>query len=344
MARILPFLSSELPAAGGDGATTGVTPGVTPTLDLFPDLAPSAQAPLAAPVRATNAAIAHALDRAADMLSEREANEHRVGAYRRAAETVRAHDAPLVEMVEAGGAAALEALPGIGERLAARIAAFVHTGELALLRELREAVTPARLFERLPGVGRVLGRQIAEATGADSLEALEVAAYDGRLAAMPGMGPRRLAALRATLDARLAGHTRRDARRARSAVRASGAPEPSVVDILSIDAEYRDHARRGLLPTVAPRRFNPSGEAWLPVLETRRGPWRFTALFSNTPRAHELEKTSDWVVVYYETSDRREHTATVVTEARGALRGRRVVRGREADCRDAYAFDGRQAA
>jgi hypothetical protein len=77
-------------------------------------------------------------------------------------------------------------------------------------------------------------------------------------------------------------------------------------------------------------------------LDTRRGPWRVTALFSNTPRAHELGKTDDWVVLYV--SGEGEQTATVVTETRGDLRGRRVVRGREAECRAFYRHAPRQAA
>jgi hypothetical protein len=31
----------------------------------------------------------------------------------------------------------------------------------------------------------------------------------------------------------------------------------------------------------------------------RRGAWHFTALFSNTARAHELRRTRDWVVLYF---------------------------------------------
>jgi hypothetical protein len=42
------------------------------------------------------------------------------------------------------------------------------------------------------------------------------------------------------------------------------------------------------LRKIVPKRFNPRGEAWLPVLHTRRGDWHFTFLFSNTQRAHEL--------------------------------------------------------
>jgi putative hydrolase len=66
-------------------------------------------------------------------------------------------------------------------------------------------------------------------------------------------------------------------------------------------------------------------------LHTDREGWQFTALFSNTARAHDLNKTRDWVVISYE-KDGHENQHTVVTESHGALKGRRVVRGREREC------------
>jgi hypothetical protein len=114
-------------------------------------------------------------------------------------------------------------------------------------------------------------------------------------------------------------------------------PEPAVEVLLSLDREYRDKAVAGRLPLIAPRRFNPSGEAWLPVLHTERGEWHFTALFSNTAQAHQLNRTRDWVVIYYYDDEHAEGQHTVVTETRGPLAGRRVVRGREAECKAHYA-------
>ena len=67
------------------------------------------------------------------------------------------------------------------------------------------------------------------------------------------------------------------------------------------------------------------------MLHTERDGWSFTALFSNTARAHELGTTGDWVILYYE-RDGDEDQCTVVTERHGPLSGRRVVRGREAEC------------
>jgi hypothetical protein len=119
-------------------------------------------------------------------------------------------------------------------------------------------------------------------------------------------------------------------------VRGAGAPEPPVALLLDVDRQYRRAAAAGRLPRIAPRRFNPSGEAWLPILHTEREAWQLTALFSNTARAHELGATRDWVVVYFHTDTRGEGQRTVVTEARGVLAGRRIVRGREDECRAHY--------
>jgi hypothetical protein len=106
---------------------------------------------------------------------------------------------------------------------------------------------------------------------------------------------------------------------------------------LDVDREYRQAAQAGSLPTIAPRRFNPGAKSWLPVLHTRRGDWQFTALFSNTARAHELGQVRDWVVLYCEDAQHAERQYTVVTSSRGPLAGRRVVRGREAECQVWYA-------
>jgi DNA polymerase (family 10) len=116
-----------------------------------------------------------------------------------------------------------------------------------------------------------------------------------------------------------------------------GEPEPpAVATLLELDAEYRDKARAGTLPKIAPKRFNPEGVAWLPVLHSRHGGRHFTVLYSNTARAHELGRTHDWVVIYFHDGDHAEGQHTVVTERRGALAGKRVVRGREPECRRHY--------
>jgi hypothetical protein len=211
-----------------------------------------------------------------------------------------------------------------------------------LLERLRGHTAPEDLFLTVPGIGEVLAQRIHAELGVDTLEDLELAAHDGRLAGVRGMGPRRLAALQGLLAARLSRSSRRRARKLVSPD--AGAIEldlfasgrgPGVAMLLSVDSEYRRKARLGQLRRIAPSRFNPGGRAWLPVLHTQRGEWSFQAMFSNTARAHRLGKTHDWVVIYYD-RDGQEDQVTVVTERRGELAGKRVVRGLEAECRYLY--------
>jgi putative hydrolase len=66
-------------------------------------------------------------------------------------------------------------------------------------------------------------------------------------------------------------------------------------------------------------------------------------LYSNTPRAHELNRVRDWVVVYFYDDTHAEGQHTIVTERRGPLAGKRVIRGREAACGLFYASAGNEA-
>jgi len=93
--------------------------------------------------------------------------------------------------------------------------------------------------------------------------------------------------------------------------------------------------KEGSLKKIAPKRNNPREDAWLPVMHLDMEEWRFTAMFSNTDRAHELGRVRDWVVIYHE-RDGHESQCTVVTEYKGSLSGRRVVRGREKECEEYY--------
>jgi hypothetical protein len=273
---------------------------------------------------ALNRRIADRLIEAADLLSGQGANPFRVGAYRRGAESVMALDEELDALLERRGIEGLTEKPGIGRALAAAIAEMVHTGRWRQLERLRGEADPEALFQSAPGIGPELARRIHRSLDVETLEELELAAHDGRLQAVPGIGPRRAAMVRAALATMLA-RTRPWPPRSRV--------EPDAAALLEVDQEYRQEAARGRLPKIAPRRFNPRGEAWLPVLHTQRDQWHFTALFSNTARAHEFGRCRDWVVIYFHSDSQPEGQRTVVTETRGALAGERVVRGREAECR-----------
>ncbi|HMU61895.1 MAG TPA: helix-hairpin-helix domain-containing protein, partial [Gemmatimonadales bacterium] len=229
------------------------------------------------------------------------------------------------ELLAEEGRPGLEALPGIGEALANAIETLVRTGRLPLLERLRGESDPEALLQSVPGVGPVLADRLHHELGIETLHDLETAAHDGRLEQLPGFGARRIAGIRDALAGRLA--------RVRSP--AAHGPPPTVAELLDVDAEYRHRSAAGDLPRIAPRRFNPTGAAWLPVLHTSRGPRQYTALYSNTARAHRLGRTDDWVVIYHDGLG-SEGQCTVVTSRDGALRGRRVVRGRERECEEHY--------
>lgn len=281
-------------------------------------------------VRPTNEEIAAQFERIADLLEVQDANPFRVGAYLSAARMLRDRHEPVVRRLAREGREGLVRLPHVGRRLAALIEEYARTGRIGLLDRLEGHVSPESLLARVPGIGEVLAERVHEHLGVETLEDLELAAWDGRLDAVPGFGEGRLHAVRAGLAGML---TRRGPRRSVPVPTAADDAPPPVDLLLDVDAEYRRRAEAGELRTIAPRRFNPSGRAWLPILHTERGDWHFTALYSNTARAHRLGRTHDWVVIYYE-RDGTEGQCTVVTEHQGATAGLRVVRGRESESAD----------
>lgn len=267
-----------------------------------------------------NGSIAAALDRIGALLELQDANPFRAGSYHRGASTVRDLAEPAADL-ERGE---LEELPGIGSGLAGTIREYVETGSISLLRRLEAEARPFETLQRIPGVGPKLARRVIRRLGVDSPEELEQAAHDGRLAGVEGFGESRVRAVRNSLAAMLARRPRRG----------TGGPRPGVGLLLELDSEYRSRAESGELRRIAPRRFNPEGRAWLPVMERSADGWDFTVLFSNTKRAHDLGATDEWVVIYWR--GRSSGQCTVVTGSRGKLSGRRVVRGREPECRRHY--------
>lgn len=274
----------------------------------------------------TNEQIARRLDELASLLEAQGANPFRVNAYRRGAMAIAALPEPVGDLYARQGIDGLERVPSIGRRLAMAIRSLVETGRLPILEHLRGEIDPVQLLQSVPGIGAIQGERLHHDLGIDTLEELEAAAHDGRLASVAGLGAKRVAGIIDSLASRLG--------RVRQAL---GNPDAqvSVEELLDVDREYREAVRAGLLPTIAPRRFNPEKKAWLPILHTHRGDRHYTAMFSNTARAHRLGTTRDWVILYQE-GESGIHPCTVITCHRGPLEGRRIVRGREAECEEHF--------
>ncbi len=100
---------------------------------------------------------------------------------------------------------------------------------------------------------------------------------------MAGMGRKKVQAVRDTLAGRFRHQPRTAIRRSRP----ENVDQPSVEELLSIDEEYRRKSELDRLPRIAPRRFNPTHEAWLPILHAHRDERHYTALYSNTAHAHD---------------------------------------------------------
>ena len=249
----------------------------------------------------SNGWIAERLRQAASLLAAQGANPFRISAYRRAGDAIEALDADVRSVAEAGGHTALEAIPGVGPSIAGAVTEMLVTGRWGFLERLKGAADPEALFCSVPGIGPSLAHKIQETLQLNSLEALESAAHDGRLRKVPGFGARRITMVRSAL-AQLLARIRPFAARI--------ADEPEVRLLLDVDREYRERATSGTLRKIAPKRFNPGGEAWLPILHVERGPWHFTILYSNTALAHRLGRTGDWVVVYFHRDARPEGRRT----------------------------------
>jgi len=143
----------------------------------------------------TNSEIAAVFDHVADLLEYQGGNVFRVRAYRNASHTIGGLVEPLAT-VRADTNRALTDLDGIGDDLAGKIEGLLDTGRLPLLEELKSQV-PAAAFElmRVPGLGPKKVKQLVEALGIDSLEALEQACHEKRVESVKGFGAKTQAAI-----------------------------------------------------------------------------------------------------------------------------------------------------
>jgi len=129
---------------------------------------------------------AHTLSQIAAFLELRGENRFKAGAYERAARAVLALGADdLRPLLESG---ALAATPGIGPATLSVLEDLVRTGESPYLERL-QAEMPEGLLDlmRIPGLGVAKVRKIHEALGITTVDELEAAARDGRIAVLTAL-------------------------------------------------------------------------------------------------------------------------------------------------------------
>jgi DNA polymerase (family 10) len=132
---------------------------------------------------------AHVLSQIAAFLELHGENRFKTRAYLSAARAVQALDADdLGPLLRSGD---LATTPGIGPATLGVIRDLVDTGESSYLERLRET-TPEGLLEmlRVPGLGPAKIHQIHQGLGLETVQELEEAARDGRLAKLKRFGPK----------------------------------------------------------------------------------------------------------------------------------------------------------
>jgi DNA polymerase (family X) len=133
-----------------------------------------------------NAEVARLFEDVADMLEVQGEGGFRVRAYREAAQQIAALPEPIEQVAAAGG---LEAIPGVGKAIAAKIGEYLSTGELAYYERLREQVPPGLVaLLQVPGLGPRTAQILHQELGVSSLADLKQAVADQRVRQVRGLG------------------------------------------------------------------------------------------------------------------------------------------------------------
>ncbi|MBA3565697.1 MAG: DNA polymerase/3'-5' exonuclease PolX [Actinobacteria bacterium] len=146
-----------------------------------------------------NAELADQLDLLADISEILAEESFKVIAYRRAAARIRETPSPVAELALAGRATDL---PGIGKTIEQKVVEIVNDGEMHALTRRRERVPVGVVdFLRLPGVGPKTAARIWTELGVTTLDGLKIAAEDGRLRDLSGLGQKSEEKILKALDA-----------------------------------------------------------------------------------------------------------------------------------------------
>lgn len=146
----------------------------------------------------TRDAIADIFDKIARLLELRGENPFKIRAYDQGAEILRSHPDDLITLAREGK---LDGIPGLGPALVEKITTLVTTGSLPFWENLK-APYPETIFDlfELPGLGAKKIRVLNEQLNIAGLGALKAACEAGKVAGLPGFGPKSeeklLAALR----------------------------------------------------------------------------------------------------------------------------------------------------
>ena len=150
----------------------------------------------------SNEDIGSIFEEMATLLELTGANGFRVNAHTKVARVVEGLSSDLAEVARGEKALTeLQKIDGIGKSSAEKIVAFVATGTVPELEDLRSEVPHGlRTVMQVPGLGPKTVRRFWQEASVESLTDLEAALDDGRLEALPRMGRKTLDNIRASID------------------------------------------------------------------------------------------------------------------------------------------------
>ena len=137
----------------------------------------------------TNDEIAQLFQNLGALLEMKGDSAFKIRAYRRAADTIHQHTVPLAQAVQDGQK--LTGIPGIGKAISDKIHELVTTGQVQTYERAKSEVPEGALdLLAIPGIGPKTAMLIGTELGISTIEGVEQAAADGRLATLPRMGKR----------------------------------------------------------------------------------------------------------------------------------------------------------
>ncbi|HLH53565.1 MAG TPA: DNA polymerase/3'-5' exonuclease PolX [Verrucomicrobiae bacterium] len=130
--------------------------------------------------------VAEVLNQIAVLLELKGENPFKSRAYSNAARALEGLDEPLETVIAENR---LGQVPGIGDALQKKITELVATGRLVYFEELKAAIPPGLVaMLEIPGVGPKKIKMVHDQLGINSVEELEKACRDGRIAKLKGFG------------------------------------------------------------------------------------------------------------------------------------------------------------
>jgi DNA polymerase (family 10) len=134
-----------------------------------------------------NSEVARVFQDIADLLELKGENVFKIRAYQKAARAIEHHPSELEAML--GEGEDLQSIPGVGEAIAKKTTELIRTGKLGYYESLK-AEFPQGITNLLaiPGIGPKTANKLSSALGISSVDGLERAINDGRVAALFRLG------------------------------------------------------------------------------------------------------------------------------------------------------------